>query len=140
MQRMGRKCNGCRTESSTGLARHSLAQDEICYLCASSGADESGVEGARDGDVGGSLYDGATVGEEGEGERTAAEAENKVVAAESLNVRVSAETGLERGEVDGPVVLVDLHGVSAAEGDVGAILAGEMSENALAAYVAVGAG
>jgi hypothetical protein len=44
-----------------------------------SGADESGVEGAGDGDVRGSLHDGSTVGEEGEGEGAAAEAEDEVV-------------------------------------------------------------
>ena len=110
-------------------------------MCAGrSGADESGVEGAGDGDVGGSLDDGSTVAEEGEGERAAAEAENEVVAAEVLNVRVSAEASLERGEVDGSVVLVDLHGVAAAEGNVGAVLAGEVSEDALAADFAAGTG
>ncbi len=37
------------------------------------------------------------------------------------------------GEVDGAMVLVDLDGVAAAEGDVGAAFAGEVSEDALAA-------
>ena len=105
-----------------------------------SGADEAGVEGAGDGDVGGALDDGAAVGEEGEGVRAAAEAEEEVVGAQGLNVRVGAEAGLQGGEVDGAVVLVDLDGVAAAEGDVGAVLAGEVGEDALAADLAAGAG
>ena len=44
------------------------------------------------------------------------------------------------GEVDGAVVLVDLDGVAAAEGDVGAAFAGEVGEDALAADGAVGVG
>jgi hypothetical protein len=52
---------------------------------------------------------------------------------------VSAEASLEGSEVDGTVMLVDLHGVAAAEGDVGAILTGEVDEDALGTYWAVGA-
>ena len=105
-----------------------------------SGADEAGVEGAGDGDVGGALDDGAAVGEEGEGVGAAAEAEEEVVGAEVLNVGVGAEAGAHGGEVDGAVMLVDLDGVAAAESDVGAVLAGEMGEVALAADLAAGAG
>jgi hypothetical protein len=36
--------------------------------------------------------------------------------------------GFELGEVDGAVVLVDLDGVAAAEGDVGALVAGEVGK------------
>ena len=50
------------------------------------------------------------------------------------------EAGAQGGEVDGAVVLVDLHGVAAAEGDVGAVPAGEVGEDALAADFAIGAG
>ena len=44
------------------------------------------------------------------------------------------------GKVDGTVVLMDLDGVAAAEGDVGAADAGEVREDALAADDAVGVG
>ncbi len=107
--------------------------------CVRSGADEAGVEGAGDGDVGGALHDGAAVGEDGEGVRAAAETEEEVVGAEVLNVGVAGEAGAQGVEVDGAVVLVDLHGVAAAESDVGAVLAGEVGEDALAADLAIGA-
>ena len=42
------------------------------------------------------------------------------------------------GEVDGAMVLVDLDGVAAAEGDVRAAFSGEVGEDALAADGAVG--
>lgn len=58
---------------------------------------ESGVEGAGDGDVGCSLNDGTTVGEEGKGESAAAEAEEEIVAAEVLNIRVSTEENPQGG-------------------------------------------
>ena len=51
-----------------------------------------------------------------------------------------AEAGAHGGEVDGPVMLVDLDGVAAAESDVGAVAAGKMGEDALPADLAVGAG
>ena len=62
------------------------------------------------------------------------------MAAEVLDVGVEGEAVAHGGEVDGAVVLVDLDGVAAAEGDVGAAFAGEMGEDALAADGAVGAG
>jgi hypothetical protein len=48
------------------------------------------------------------------------------------------ETVAHGDEVDGAVMLVDLDGVSAAEGDVRAAFAGEMGEDALAADIAAG--
>ncbi len=47
-----------------------------------SGADEAGVEGAGEGDVGGALDEGAAVGEEGEGVGRTLEAEEEVVEAD----------------------------------------------------------
>src|ERR1700723_4306672 len=47
-----------------------------------SGADEAGVEGAGEGDVGGALDEGAAVGEESEGVGWAFEAEEKIVEAD----------------------------------------------------------
>ena len=44
---------------------------------------------------------------------------------------------VESEEVEGAVVLVDLDRVAAAEGDVGALVAGEMAEDAAAADIAV---
>ena len=58
----------------------------------------------------------------------------------SLDVAVGEEAVAHGGEVDGAVVLVDLDGVAAAEGDVGAAFAGEVGEDALAADGAVGVG
>ena len=95
-----------------------------------SGAYEAGVEGAGEGDVGGALDETAAVGEEGEGVGRAFEAEEEVVEAD---FSVGEEAGAHGGEVYGAVVLVDLDGVAAAEGDVRAALAGEMREDALAA-------
>ncbi len=51
-------------------------------LCRDLGADEAGVEGAGEGDVGCALDDGAAVGEEGEGVGRALEAEEEIVEAD----------------------------------------------------------
>jgi len=51
---------------------------------------------------------------------------------------MGAEAVAHGGEVDGAVMLMDLDGVSAAEGDVRAAFAGEVREDALAADGAVG--
>ena len=85
------------------------------------------------------MDDGAAVGEDGEGVGATAEAKQQAVGAQVLNIRVGAEAGLEVDEVDGAVVLVDLDGVAAAEGDVRAALAGEVGEDALSADLAAGA-
>ena len=105
-----------------------------------SGTDEARIKGAGNGDVSGAVDDGAAVGEESEGVRAAAETEKEVVGAEVFDVGVGGEAGAHGGEVDGAVVLVDLDGVAAAERDVGAVLAGEVSEDAQAADLATGAG
>jgi hypothetical protein len=102
-----------------------------------SGADEAGVKGASERGVGGSLDDGAAVGEERDGVGRAVEAEEKIVEA---NLAVWAEAVAHGGEVYGTVMLVDLDGVAPAEGDVGAVFAGEVSEDALAADSAPRAG
>ena len=102
-----------------------------------SGTDESGVEGTGKSDVGGALDEGAAVGEEGEGVGWALEAEEEVVEADGA---VGSEAVAHGGEVDGTVVLVDLYGVAAAEGDVRAADAGQVSELAVGADGAVGIG
>ena len=100
-----------------------------------SGADETSVECAGEGDVGSALDESAAVGEEGEGVRGQVEAEEEVVVA---NAAVRGEADAHGGEVDRAVVLVNLDGVAAAESDVGAADAGEMGEDALAADSAGG--
>jgi len=102
-----------------------------------SGADEAGVEGTGQGDVGGSLNDGAAIAEEGEGVGRALKAEEKIIEAD---LPMGCEAVAHGGEVDGTVVLVNLDGVSSAEGDVGTAFAGEMSELPLAADGAVRTG
>ena len=69
----------------------------------------------------------------------AAEAKQEVVGSGGRGCRRGLEAGLEGGEVDGAVMLVNLDGVAAAEGDVGAACAGEVGEDALAADLAIGA-
>ncbi len=101
-----------------------------------SATEEASVEGAGEAGVGGALDEGAAVGEDGEGVGRVGEAEEEAVGAD---VAEGLEAGLQGGEVDGVVVLVDLDGVAAAEGDVRALLAGEMAEEALATDFAVGA-
>ena len=100
-------------------------------------ADEAGVEGAGEAGVGGALDEGAAVGEDGEGVGGVGEAEEEAVGS-------YVPRGLRRDsssvEVEGVVVLVDLHGVAAAEGDVRALVSGEVAEDALVADFAVCAG
>ena len=60
-----------------------------------------------------------------------------MVPTEGGEVRV---TGVQLGEIEGAVVLVDLDRVAATEGYVGTVDAGEVSEAALSADFAVGAG
>jgi hypothetical protein len=68
----------------------------------------------------------------------AAEAEKEVVEADFLNIAVELEAIAHGGEVDWAVVLVDLDGVAAAEGDVRTAFAGEVGEDAFAADFAGG--
>src|ERR1700735_5137774 len=53
---------------------------------------------------------------------------------------VGDEAGAHGGKIYWTVVLVDLNGVAAAEGDVRAAFSGEVGEDALAAHGAVGPG
>ena len=106
------------------------------WFAAGSGAEEAGVEGAGEAGVGGALDEGSAVGEDGEGVGRVGEAEEVAVGADDSE---GLEAGLERGEVEGVEVLMDLDGVAAAEGDVGALVSGEVAEDSLAADFAVGA-
>jgi hypothetical protein len=109
---------------------------------------EAGIEGTGEGYIDRSLNEGAAIGEESDGVGWALKAEQEVVEADDS---VGGETVAHGGEVHGTMVFVDLDGVAAAEGDVGAAFSGEMGEDALAAdgagrvrggsiYFAAGAG
>jgi hypothetical protein len=65
------------------------------------------------------------------------ETEEEIVEADGA---VRSEAVAHGGEIDGAMMLVDLDGVAAAEGDVRAAFAGEMGEDALAADGACGVG
>ena len=81
-----------------------------------SGADVAGVEGAGDGGVGGAFEDGAAVGENGHFIGRDAEAQEEVVVA---HVRNGAREALLQGvEIEGAIVLVNLHGIATTHGDV----------------------
>ena len=69
---------------------------------------------------------------------SAFKAEEEFVGTEVVDVGVGEEAVAHVGEVDGTVVLVDLDGVAAAEGDVRAAFAGKVGEDALAADLAGG--
>ena len=112
---------------------------EVTVRAARSGADEAGVEAAGESDVRGAVDEGAAVGEEGDGVGAAAEAEQEGVRADVGEVGDGGELVLHGGEVDGAMVLVDLDGVAAAEGDVGAEGSGEVGEVAEVADLAAGA-
>jgi hypothetical protein len=101
------------------------------------GADEAGVEGAGEGDVSRALDEAAAVGEEGEGVGWVLEAQEEIVETDGA---VRGETSAHGGEVDGTVVLVDLDGVAAAEGDMRAAFSGQVREDSLAADGACGIG
>ena len=90
---------------------------------------EAGVEGTGEGYIGRSLNEGSTIGKEGDGVGRALEAEQDLV---ESDVAVGEEAVAHGGEVDGAVMLVDLDGVAAAEGDVGTAFSGEVGEDALA--------
>ena len=67
----------------------------------------------------------------------AVEAEEEIVEADGT---VGLEAVTHGGEVDGALVLVDLNGVTAAEGDVRAAFSGQVREDAFAADFAGGVG
>ena len=91
-------------------------------------ADEAGVEGAGQDGVGGALNDGSAVGEEAKGVGSAAKSQEEAIGAEVGDLGEGGEAAVHRGEIERAVVLVDLDGVAAAEGDVRAASAVEMLE------------
>ena len=103
-----------------------------------SGADEASIEAAGEGDVGGAVDEGSAIGKDGEGVGAAMKAKQEGVGADVCDLGMGGEACLHGGEIDGPVVLVDLDGVAAAEADMRAEGAGEMGEVAEVTDVAAG--
>ena len=102
--------------------RRCLASKEAC------------IERACEADVGGALDEGAAIGEDREGIGRVFKTEQQAIRADLAE---RCETFAEGDEVQGTVVFVDLDGVTAAEGDVGALLARERAEDSPAADLAV---
>jgi len=99
-------------------------------------ANKAGIERAGEPGIRSSLHQRAAIREDGEGVLAALEAQQQSI---SPDLSQRAEACRQRGEIDGAIVLVDLHGVAAAEGDVGAGIAGERTKITLAADLAAGA-
>src|SRR5258708_21520491 len=94
------------------------------------------VQAARNRRICGPFDDGATVGEEGHLVGVATELQDEVVMADCA---VRLESAIEFDEVDWALPLMDLHGISAAQGDVRAALSSKMNEVAFAAGATSGA-
>jgi hypothetical protein len=101
-----------------------------------SGAYEAGIQAAGLGDVGGSLDQGAAVGENGDDVIAALESKQKVVEAD---LAVGLESCFHFREINWPVVFMNLDGIAAAKRDVRAAFAAQMSKIALLADFTVGA-
>ena len=93
-------------------------------------ADETGVEAAGNGGIGGAFDDGAAVGEEGHLVGGVPEFQDEVIVADRA-VGLKAEAHL--CEVDRALALMDLHGIPAAQRDVRTSLPGKMNEISFAA-------
>ncbi len=94
-----------------------------------SGSDETCVQGTRDGDVCCALDDGPAIPEKGDGVWAAPEAEEEIVGAQIVNIRMAGETQSHPGQIDRTAVLMNLHRVPAAKGDVRPAFSGEMGEH-----------
>src|SRR6266496_1394530 len=86
--------------------------------------------------IGCALDDGAAVREERHLVRVAPEFQDEVIVPDHA---VGLKAAVHLGEVDGALPLMDLHGISAAEGNVRASFAGEMNEISFAAGAAAAA-
>jgi hypothetical protein len=73
------------------------------------------------------LNDRTAIGEKGNRVRRALEPQEEFIGADGA---VKGKAGVHGGEIDLAAMFVDLHGVTAAEGDVGSAFAGEVSEAA----------
>src|SRR5579863_267404 len=93
------------------------------------------VEAAGYGGVGSALDDGPAVGEDRHLIPIGQELQHKIVVADGA---VGLKEAIEFGEINGTLALVNLHRISAAQGDMRAAFAGKMNEIALAAGAASG--
>ncbi len=96
-------------------------------------ANEAGVETAGDGGIGGAFDDGATVWKDRHFKRLTPEFEDEVV---MPDLAMRREAKCEFGEIKGPMPLVNLNRVSAAECDMRAAFARQVDEVALIAAAA----
>jgi hypothetical protein len=96
-------------------------------------ADVARVEAARNGRIGRSFDDGPAVGKEGHLVGFAPEFQDEVVMAHGA---VGEQARRHLSEVHGALPLVNLHGVSATESDVGSALSGEVDKVSLPASAA----
>src|SRR6202034_3031913 len=95
------------------------------------------IQAAREGRVGGAFDDGATIGKQRHLVGVVPEFQDEVVVTDCA---VGLEATVQLGEVNGPLALMDLHGIPAAQGDVRAAFAGQLDEIALTARATTGAG
>src|SRR5450755_499192 len=98
---------------------------------------KSRVQTSRHSGVSCALDDGAAVGEERHFVGVAPEFQDEIIVADNA---MRFETAVQFGEVDRTLALMDLHGIPAAQRDVGAALSSEMNEVPFAAGAAVGPG
>src|SRR6202008_3208114 len=99
-------------------------------------ADVARVEAAGNRRVGGSLDDGPSVGEERHLVIVSPEFEHQLVVADGA---MRFQAGAHLCKIEGPLTLVDLHGIASAQRDVRPAFALEMGELALAASLTIGA-
>jgi hypothetical protein len=86
-----------------------------------SGTYEAGIQRTREGYIGGSLNEGAAIGEESNRVGWSFEPQEEIV---ETDVAVWGETVAHGVEVDWAMMLVDLDGVASAESDVRAAFSG----------------
>ena len=98
-----------------------------------SAADVARVQTARNGRIGRSLYDRSAVWKQRHLVRLVPELQDELVVADGA-VRTQASRHLS--EVHGTLLLVNLHGISATESDVGPALSGEVDKVTLPASAA----
>src|SRR5262249_28896777 len=107
------------------------------YIAPGLVAHESGVQTSCHGGVRGALDDGPAVGEQRDLVRLAPELQDKVV---MLDGAVGLEAPAHLRKIHRPVLLVDLHRVSAAQRNLRPALSGQVDKLMLAADLAAGAG
>src|SRR5258706_16466327 len=99
--------------------------------------DVAGVETAGDRGIGGAFDDGAAVGKQRHLIGIAPKLQDKLIVSD---IAERGQTGGDFGEVDGGLAFVNLHRISAAEGDVGSALSLQVYEFAFSAGATLGTG